>query len=58
MWPIDWHQYSIAMTLSVLTNWKPYVACNFDCSSETEWLFKVTVSHVHCKSGDIISETV
>jgi len=33
------------------------VACNFNSSIETEGLYKVTGSHVHCKSGDV-SDTV
>jgi len=33
------------------------MACNFNCLTETEGLFKVTPSHVHCKS-DIVSEMV
>jgi len=28
------------------------VACNFNCLTETEGFFKVTGSHVHCKSGN------
>ena len=35
-----------------------YVACNFNCLLiETEGLFKVIISHVHCKCSNI-SETV
>ena len=34
-----------------------YMVCNFRCCVETEWLFKVTCSHVQCKSGGI-SETI
>jgi len=33
------------------------MACNFNCLIENEGLFKVTGSHVHCKSG-IVSEMV
>jgi len=29
-----------------------YVACNFKWGIETEGLLKVTVGHVHCRSGN------
>jgi len=38
-------------------NWTAHVACNFNCLTVTEGLFKVTGSHVQCKSGNI-SESV
>jgi len=38
-------------------NRKVDVACNFNCLFENEGLLKVTVSHVHCKCGNIL-ETV
>jgi len=39
-------------------NWKSYMACNFYCHIETKGLFKVARSHVHCESGNSVSETV
>jgi len=34
-------------------NQKAYVICNFDYHIETEVLFKVTDSYIHCKNGNI-----
>jgi len=34
-------------------NQKVYLACDFNCTVETEILLKVTHSHVHVKSGDV-----
>jgi len=30
------------------------MACNFNCRIETEGLVKITGSHMHCKSGNIL----
>jgi len=30
-----------------------YMACNFNCYIENEWLLKGNGSHVHCKSANI-----
>jgi len=50
--------YNMYYLQYVYTDQKPHVTCNFNCFFfKNEGLQKVTVSHVHCKCGNI-SETV
>jgi len=47
----------VLTTVYLHTNWKAYMACDFNFTVKVEGLLKVTGSHVHCK-GDNILETV
>jgi len=45
---------TILTTLFLLVNRTAHIACNINGLIETDDLFKVIVSHVHWKSGDIL----